>query len=72
MTDQPSTQATMNVEDARRVAGIVAGADGGCYHCAAQLAGDLNKAFPDFDWFELVATAEGYWSREQLADVYLG
>ena len=61
----------LTTEEATRIAAIASGADGGCYHCAAQLAGALNEAFPEFDWFALVGEA-GRWSREMMEEAYLG
>lgn len=40
----------MTLEDAQKVADIVAQADGGCSTCVGALIYDLNNAFPEFAW----------------------
>lgn len=40
----------MNIAEAKKVAAIVATAEGGCGGCCEQATADLNKQFPDFKW----------------------
>ena len=40
----------MDIEEARKVAAIVATAEGGCGGCCEQATADLNKQFPRFLW----------------------
>lgn len=40
----------MNLAEAKKVAAIVATAEGGCGGCCEQATADLNKQFPAFTW----------------------
>jgi hypothetical protein len=40
----------LTLEEARKVAAIVAYADGGCSHCVAALVKELDETFPEFSW----------------------
>jgi hypothetical protein len=42
---------------ARRVAAVLATADGGCRWCQAAIARRAGQEFPDYDWFRLIAVA---------------
>jgi hypothetical protein len=53
----------VSAEEAKKIAGVLSGADGGCYVCAVKLAAEMSGAFPEHDWLALVAEAGG-WTRE--------
>jgi hypothetical protein len=40
----------MTLDEARKVAGVVSQADGGCPYCVSQLVESLGEMFPEFDW----------------------
>jgi hypothetical protein len=40
----------MTIEEAQRIAAIVATADNGCSNCVGALADQLKAAFPEFEW----------------------
>ena len=40
----------MTLEEARKVAKIIAKADGGCSSCVGSLADGMAKMFPEFKW----------------------
>lgn len=40
----------MTLEEAKKVAGIIAEADGGCAVCVGRLVGLARRAFPEFRW----------------------
>ena len=44
----------MTLEEAQKVASVLAQADGGCSHCAMNLAREMENHFPSFDWEALV------------------
>lgn len=47
----------MTIQEAIKVARIVASADGGCSTCCAYLVDSLNDLFPEFTW-TMVESAE--------------
>jgi hypothetical protein len=55
----------VSAAEAAKIAGVLSGADGGCYVCAGKLAAEMARLFPEHDWLALVANAGG-WTREQL------
>lgn len=57
----------MTEEQARKIASIVINADGGCIHCVVALTMDLQREFPEHNWFALVAEAtDGDWTEQEL------
>ncbi len=59
----------IKADEARTIANIMAYVDGQCYVCAANLAASMNLAFPEHNWYKLIADA-GDWSEEQMKDPY--
>lgn len=47
----------MTIDEAKKIAAIVATADGGCSECVKDLCLRLNEAFPEFVW-EMVGFQE--------------
>lgn len=48
-------------QEAEQIAAVLATADGGsCWPCAGDLADEMVKVFPDYDWKQLVRTAGGW------------
>lgn len=63
----------MNVPDGMKVAAAILQAHGGCIHCVASIADDLDKAFPNLDWPDLVRIAaeddpNRHYTPEHFAD----
>jgi hypothetical protein len=56
----------MSTGDAKKVAAVLANVDGGCISCATAAAAHMTKQFPDFDWPQLVADADGCWTPDLL------
>jgi hypothetical protein len=54
----------MTDDEARKIAQVIKGADGGCHVCYEALAEDLNELFPAWDWVRLVRLADGYTEDE--------
>ena len=50
----------MTEQEAQQVATVLATADDGCWPCASDLAGEMVKVFPDYDWKRLVRVAGGW------------
>ncbi len=48
----------MNDEEARKIASVLITADGECYVCAQKLAEEMQRVFPQFEWYSLVKGAE--------------
>lgn len=40
----------MTLEEAQKVARVVAKADGGCLDCVSSLVDKLNRELPEFEW----------------------
>lgn len=50
----------MTMEEARRVASVLALADGGCSHCVSDLVARMQTLFPEFDWKGIVAGYDAF------------
>lgn len=57
----------MRAEEARKIAFVLATADGGCPNCAGDLADEMQRAFPEFNWRSLVNGFGDFW-EEPSAD----
>lgn len=40
----------MNIKEARKIAEVIAQANGGCSYCVSDLIEQLNERFPEFKW----------------------
>jgi len=40
----------MTIDEAKKIAGIIATANGGCSCCVSRLCDILNDEFPEFNW----------------------
>lgn len=58
----------MTLEDANKVARAIGLADGGCGHCAQEIADELNESFPSFS-FEEDPTSDGEMDRHPMRAV---
>lgn len=59
----------MTEQEAQQIAGVLAGADSGCWPCASELADEMVKVFPDYDWRQLVKVAGGWEGWEGWEDL---
>lgn len=62
----------MTNDEAKKVAEIVAMADGGCSTCARSLMRHVVKAFPDVDWATAAKDIESYPGnamRDEIAEL---
>lgn len=48
--DGPGGAVELSADQARRIARILGGADGGCWICAGALCDEMAKEFPGHDW----------------------
>lgn len=57
----------MTEEEARRVARVISGVDGGCHICVASACRGLEALLPEHNWFALVVEVDGdWWTEEEL------
>ena len=56
----------MTRDDALRVVIVALAADGGCYWCARECMKTARRAWPDFDWDELVKFTPEEWPGSEL------
>lgn len=50
----------MNEAEAKKIAAICRSADGYCTVCAGELAEQLQEAFPEFEWAQMMDVAEDF------------
>ena len=48
----------MTLDEAKKVALIISTADSGCPGCVDDLTKQMQEAFPEYQWMELVASEE--------------
>jgi hypothetical protein len=55
----------MTLDEAQKVASIIATADGGCSNWVCALIRECSQVFPKFDWVKLVVET-GEFTKEEL------
>jgi hypothetical protein len=59
----------VTLDEAKTIAKVLSGIDGGCSVCAADAAREMAEPFPDHPWFELLAVHFPNEDAASLADL---